>query len=255
MEEEDAVAGFEAASDNVSALAAIYELSARGVNAFLPEGGHVVDVGCGSGEFLRYVAERRPDARVLGIDLSGPMLTRARARIERAGMADRVSVVQADATELPEAVLPERIDVLTCLNLLHQFPDMATLDRCIRRLADLREGWGCGIWVLDLVRLRRPDTMRRLLEVFEPDMEPIAIKNTLESEAAALTVDELRERFAVNGMPDLRVGTQRPLGSWQVHWSPPADAPPPATDRWVDAPLRLPVRLQTMTFTGLPRGL
>src|SRR5256885_13791996 len=44
---------------------------------------HVLDVGCGCGETTRIAARVASQGRVLGIDLSGPMLERARVRAER----------------------------------------------------------------------------------------------------------------------------------------------------------------------------
>ena len=38
------------------------------VDADLPDGGTVVDVGCGTGTFAIALASRRPDAQVIGVD-------------------------------------------------------------------------------------------------------------------------------------------------------------------------------------------
>ena len=59
------------------------------------EPGLVVDLGCGSGEITRLLAERWPRAAVLGVDNSRDMLERARAGDE-AGGAVRVDWIEAD---------------------------------------------------------------------------------------------------------------------------------------------------------------
>ena len=52
----------------------------------LSPGDTVVDVGCGSGAALPYLRERvGPDGAVVGVDLTGEMLARARERVARAG--------------------------------------------------------------------------------------------------------------------------------------------------------------------------
>jgi tRNA (cmo5U34)-methyltransferase len=254
MEEETAVAAFEEITVTVSGLVTTYHVTARSISGWLGEGGHVVDLGCGSGEFLRYFAERRPDCHVLGLDLSEPMLTRARARIERAGLGSHVSVARADITDLPEAVLPERIDVVTCLNTLHQFPDVATLDRCLTQMAWLRERFGCGLWIIDLVRQRSPETMKGILKIFEPDMDDAMRRNALESEAAAFRIPELRERLEAQGLGDLRVGVGR-LGTNQVHWAAPVSEPTGVSGRWVDIPPPLLARIAAKRYRGLPQRL
>nr|WP_305794307.1 methyltransferase domain-containing protein [Halomarina rubra] len=69
----------------------------------LSAGDTVVEMGCGTGANLPFLRERvGPDGRVLGIDLTRPLLGRARDRVERHGWSN-VAVVQADATAPPVA--------------------------------------------------------------------------------------------------------------------------------------------------------
>jgi SAM-dependent methyltransferase len=56
----------------------------------------VLDVGCGTGGSSRNAARLAASGSVLGVDLSGPMLERARAAAERDGLAN-IRFVQADA--------------------------------------------------------------------------------------------------------------------------------------------------------------
>jgi demethylmenaquinone methyltransferase/2-methoxy-6-polyprenyl-1,4-benzoquinol methylase len=62
----------------------------------------VLEVGCGPGRVLVELAEHvGPRARVVGIDLSAGMVRQARRRVEHAGHADQVAVLQCDAASLP----------------------------------------------------------------------------------------------------------------------------------------------------------
>ncbi|MEM9027103.1 MAG: class I SAM-dependent methyltransferase [Pseudomonadota bacterium] len=63
-----------------------------------PEGGSILEVGCGTARNLVLAAKRYPNARLYGFDISDEMLITARASIERAGLADRITLAQADAT-------------------------------------------------------------------------------------------------------------------------------------------------------------
>jgi SAM-dependent methyltransferase len=60
----------------------------------------VLDLGCGSGQTTRLAALRAPRGRVLGLDLSAPMLAEARSRAEREGITN-VSFTQGDAQVHP----------------------------------------------------------------------------------------------------------------------------------------------------------
>ena len=79
----------------------------EGVAAYvdLPEGGRILDVGCGSGALAIAVAERNPKASVTGIDRWGAeyasfskSLCEENARIE--GVGDRTEFKQGDALKL-----------------------------------------------------------------------------------------------------------------------------------------------------------
>ena len=64
--------------------------------AIVAEGNRVIDVGCGCGATTIELARRvGPKGHVIGIDVSSPMLARAR---ERAGVDLPLSFVLADAT-------------------------------------------------------------------------------------------------------------------------------------------------------------
>ncbi len=63
-------------------------------------GEHVVDIGCGAGTTTLMLAERvGPAGRVLGVDISGPMISLARRRAETARSA--AQFIEADASEYP----------------------------------------------------------------------------------------------------------------------------------------------------------
>lgn len=63
-----------------------------------PAGTSVLEIGCGTGRNLVKTARRYPEAQIFGLDVSHEMLESARASIARAGLAGRIRVAQADAT-------------------------------------------------------------------------------------------------------------------------------------------------------------
>ncbi|MHC0429285.1 class I SAM-dependent methyltransferase [Streptomyces sp. O3] len=68
--------------------------------AAIKDGDLVLDVGCGAGYTTRLAARRAGSGRAQGLDLSGPMLARARESAEREGVGN-VSFEQGDAQVHP----------------------------------------------------------------------------------------------------------------------------------------------------------
>lgn len=85
----------------------------------LPTPTHVLDLGTGTGSVARLVADRFPDAEVVGVDLSEKMIDEARARTE----SERVSYLVADAQKLPFE--DGAFDLVTLGNMIPFFDELA----------------------------------------------------------------------------------------------------------------------------------
>jgi SAM-dependent methyltransferase len=70
-------------------------------NLALRAGGPVLELGCGTGRISLPLG--RAGVPVVGIDRSAPMLDRARRRLKRARLADRVQLIRGDIRYLPFA--------------------------------------------------------------------------------------------------------------------------------------------------------
>ncbi|MGQ4274516.1 class I SAM-dependent methyltransferase [Terrihabitans sp. B22-R8] len=70
-----------------------------------PEGGSVLEIGCGTGRNLVRIAQAYPSARCHGLDVSEAMLATASASIDRVGLSGRIRLAQADATDFDPNVL------------------------------------------------------------------------------------------------------------------------------------------------------
>jgi ubiquinone/menaquinone biosynthesis methyltransferase len=69
--------------------------------AALPPGGRVLDVATGTGDLALALAERYPDARVIGSDFSLEMMATGRPKFAAKGLQGRVSLAAGDALRLP----------------------------------------------------------------------------------------------------------------------------------------------------------
>jgi SAM-dependent methyltransferase len=79
---------------------------------------NILDVGCGTGECTIKLAERYPQAQILGVELDPNHVERARNTCRRFG--PRVRIEQGDAYAL--AVPAETIDLVVCRHLLQSIP-------------------------------------------------------------------------------------------------------------------------------------
>ena len=80
----------------------------------------MLEVGCGSGVYLRHAAEANPQLTGVGIDLQQSVVQQARANLERWGIRDRFQVLVADARE-PPAELDGPFDLITLYNNIYYF--------------------------------------------------------------------------------------------------------------------------------------
>jgi len=131
-------------------------LVARAAAATTPHARHVLDVGCGAGNYTLKLLESLPGLDVTLIDLSRPMLDRAVERIGRA-TTGRITPIQGDvrAVELGEG----RFDVVLSAAVLHHLRAdaewravFAAFHRALRP--------GGSVWVFDLVEGAIPAVQR-----------------------------------------------------------------------------------------------
>ena len=123
----------------------------------------LLDVGCGTANFTRYLAQRiglaetpatDPDIPlVVGMDLSWPMLENARRNIRQENLEDKVFLLRGDGTRIP--VRRGAYNRLHCAGTLHMMND---IDEALRNFARVLEPNGVcviGTFVLGKGILRR----------------------------------------------------------------------------------------------------
>lgn len=110
----------------------------------VPDGGRILDLGCGFGEWLLAALAVTPGVHGVGVDTSAPALAEARARARQRGLADRADFEQADAA----GWAGEGFDAVLCIGATHAFGGLAAALGAVR--AHLRPGGrvllGEGYW-------------------------------------------------------------------------------------------------------------
>ena len=113
----------------------------------LPPKGRLLDICTGTADVALEAARQFPDARIVGVDFSRPMIALGVSKIERAGLSDRISLQVAPAEALP---FPDHsFDATTVAFGLRNIPD---------RLRGLRE----------MYRVLRPGGRTVVLEFTTP---------------------------------------------------------------------------------------
>lgn len=134
----------------------------------LEAGATVLEVGCGTGRFLRQLAKAWPAARCIGVDIDPSGLAIARESITAAALDDRVRVVEGDVAAATPAA---SCDALVMIEVLHEIAPavrQTVIDACARALRP--GGW---LLIVDetypatLAEMRQPEFQFPLQTGFE----------------------------------------------------------------------------------------
>lgn len=105
-----------------------------GIADRLDAGGSVLELGCGTGLLQLQLAKAFPKARCTGVDIDPIGLAAAREAVRRAGLEDRVRILEGDVA----VVVPEgSFDVVVMVEVLHEIaPQIRTsvVKACARAL-------------------------------------------------------------------------------------------------------------------------
>ena len=113
-------------------LRRLYESPKRILRPFVGEGMDVLDYGCGPGFFTLEMARLvGPSGHVTAVDLQQGMLEKAREKIERAGLAERVKFHLCDADAIG---LAGGFHFILVFHVLHEVPDQRKLLREMKGL-------------------------------------------------------------------------------------------------------------------------
>jgi tRNA (cmo5U34)-methyltransferase len=219
MNDAESVAQFHTGGAYNPGMRAVYDLCARALDALLPPGGRLLDLGVGSGRALSAILRRRPDVTAAAVDLAPNMLSVAQGLFATEGLSDRVDLVQADITALTKSLSTAPWDAISCMWTLHQLPEFDILRGALGQIAAVRRRSGAAVWISDFQRLRDPATTSKMLVCVDPKSPEVLRKDAIASEAASFTIDELSKELTAAGLQDLHSGHSTPLPYLQAYWS------------------------------------
>ena len=147
--------GQSATVDAPLSMARIAEAAA----ATTPHARHVLDVGCGAGNYTLKLLQALPNLDVTLIDLSRPMLDRAAARVGKA-TTGRVTTIQGDIREI--ILSAGGADIALASAVLHHLRTDAEWRAVFERLFQSLRAGG-SMWVFDLVDSASP-AVRQIMQ-------------------------------------------------------------------------------------------
>ncbi len=117
-----------------------------------PNATHILDIGCGAGNYTLKLLEKLPNPDVTLIDLSKPMLDRASERI-RAVSSGAINPIQGDIREIK--LKPNSYDIILAAAVLHHLRDDSEWESVFRKMYNALRPVG-SFWVFDLVEDQIP---------------------------------------------------------------------------------------------------
>jgi ubiquinone/menaquinone biosynthesis C-methylase UbiE len=119
---------------------------------------HILDAGCGAGDYSFYLAARYPMAEVLGVDIDEEAIRRNRETARHLGIAN----VRFEVANLAVTKFPEQFDLVISIDVLEHIVEQETALRTLR--SALRPG-GTAFLHIPTVR-ERPVPFSRWLTGF-----------------------------------------------------------------------------------------
>jgi len=207
-------------------LVLLYAAGLEVLHRALPESRSAgLDLACGPGHFTLSLARYLGFDRILGVDLSEPMVETANANAESLELGDRCAFRAGDIRTLEDEE-PASRDLVSFTDAAHHFPDVESVGEVVRSMDRIARPEGV-VFVMDLVRLRTAPLTRRYVAAIGADYEARGLTHFLEdfrnSMFAAFTVPELARaiprgsarhwvQLTPRGLPTVQIILGLPVG-------------------------------------------
>lgn len=123
------------------------ELITEASKRIVPDATHLLDIGCGGGNYSLMMLSKIPDLNCTLVDLSRPMLDKAFERVSQKTNA-HVSVLQGDIREL--SLSENHYDIILAGAVLHHLRDDKDWESTFKKLFTLLKPGGC-LMISDLI--------------------------------------------------------------------------------------------------------
>lgn len=123
------------------------ELITEAAKSIAPRATHLLDIGCGAGNYTLKMLSKLPGLHCTLVDLSQPMLDKALERVTKS-TSGTVEMMQGDIRQVP--LPPNQYDIILAGAVLHHLRDEADWEATFSKLYSLLKPGGC-LMISDLV--------------------------------------------------------------------------------------------------------
>lgn len=198
-------------------LIPVYHFNAMAMSHLVKQGGTVVDLGSGTGQYLVYLARYRPDLTIIGVELAENMVAVGTEFIKEQGVSERVKLIQGDMTSF-SSVIPNEINLVSSVFSLHHLPESRDLISTIKQMEIVRNHFGSALWVFDHARPKHNSTPEIFPEIFTPDAHSEFKTDSRNSLIAAYSYHELSKAFNEVNVKGVIHECSKWMKLYQIHW-------------------------------------
>jgi ubiquinone/menaquinone biosynthesis C-methylase UbiE len=208
MDDPDKVAAFTRAGLEDGVMAPVYLFHTAHISDVLRPGDTVVDLGCGPAVQLAMVARLNPETEFIGVDLSDPMLDRARSHAAAAGV-DNVRFQRGDITAL-DFLGDASVDAVISTVVLHHLPDRYALDQTFAQVARILKPGG-GIYLVDFSHLKSERSISYFAHQYADRQDELFTLDYLYSLRAAFFLSDFKTCHATHLAHRAKLYSMRPM--------------------------------------------
>lgn len=159
----------------------------------------VLDAGTGPARIPVLMSQRRPQWRIIGIDLSENMLKLGERHIQAAGLGDRIQLQRVDAKRMPFEDC--QFDLVVSNSIVHHIRDPLPFFQEIKRVLKPNG----GLFLRDLRRPEDIETVDRWVASIGGDYDAHQTQLFRDSLIAAFTLEEVRQMMDAVGLEGVEV--------------------------------------------------
>lgn len=189
MDDPEKVAAYTRAGLEDGVMAPVYLFHCAQICEVIRPGDQVLDLACGPANQLAQVARINPETQFVGVDLSVPMLERARALVKQKALTN-VDFHLGSITDLSH--FPDTsIDAVISTMALHHLPDQAMLQQVFKEVARVIKPGG-GIYMVDFGHLRSEASINYFAYQYADRQPELFTLDYLYSLRAAFSLNDFR---------------------------------------------------------------